>query len=86
MEQGFWRIDTAAEAAGEGVHQVFTAVFKAQVFHGVLHAVAEGGAAEGVEVTLGAEVLFHGEGFVQALGLETTPTVRRTAAASRATS
>ena len=86
VEQGFGDLDTALQAAGEGVHQVFTAVLHAQARHRVLHAVAESGAARDVKVALAAKVLFHGQGFVQALGLEDYADVRRTAADSRVTS
>src|SRR6185369_15320469 len=53
-----------------GLHQVAAAVCQAEPFHGAFHALGEDGAAEAVQVTLGAEVLLDGEGFVEALRLE----------------
>ena len=43
---------------------------EAEALHGALHAVAQGAAAESVEVALGAQVLFDRECLIEALRLE----------------
>src|ERR1035437_8776341 len=70
VEQRFGDLHAAAQTAGESIHQVLAAILEAETLHGVRHAIAQGGAAEAVQMPLRAEILFDGEGFIEALGLE----------------
>src|SRR5476651_448404 len=70
MQQRLGDLDPSAQAAGERFHDVFAAVHQAQTLHGPTHALAQHRAREAVQMALRAQVLFHGEGLVQALRLE----------------
>ncbi len=70
VEQRFGDLHAAAQAARKRVHQIFTPIFQAEPLHGILHAAAQCGAAESMQMPLRAEILFDRESLVQALRLE----------------
>ena len=70
MQQRFGDFDAPAESAGQRLDQILAAVNETEAFHGAFHALAQNGAAEAVQMTLCAQILFHGQGLIETLRLE----------------
>ncbi len=70
MQQTFGDLDAALQASGKLLHNVIAPVREAETRHDLLHAIAQLGAGEAVQMTLAAQVLSNGQSLIQALRLE----------------